>query len=155
MPNEITFKEFFTIIKRAFLEDAIDNIELFDIGMCLVWAIWLFFHPTLFDNGQIYKTLGVLGSEYVWSAGFFFLAALKLYGISIDRYRTRKMIAFIVTMVWLFVMFTFIQDNSGALLVALTGYFAVVSAWEYFRHGRMVRLRERARSIVKSDLNNV
>lgn len=152
MQEQITLREFITKLRKIIWEDDFDIVEVIGIFNCLLWATWFFTHPTLFDKGQIYRTLGVLGNEYVWAAGYYFLATLKLYGIYIDRYRVRKWIAFMTTMVWLFVLATFVQENSTALLVAITAEIAVISAWEYLRHSRRQDNREIAKEIVKQDL---
>lgn len=155
MKERETLSQFIGKIRKILLDDDYDNVEIFGIGNCFIWACWFITHPQLFVLGKIYTTLGVLGNVYVWSAGFFFLATLKLYGLHVDRYLVRQWIALLATMVWIFVFATFILENSAALLVAITGYIVLISAWEFFRHSRHHEVRDAARQVLKEDLEKI
>lgn len=142
-----TFKEFIKIIRDIFFESSLDLTELIGVINCFFCAFWMFFHPTLFAQGSVYRSIGLLGDENVWGSLFFALGSAKLFCIYIDKYRARKWVALFSFFLWLFLLITFFLDNPNALILVFIFQFLLIGIIEYLRHREhaIIRLESRKR----------
>lgn len=143
--------KFIKNILRILLEDEIDMVELFGAMNSMGWGLWFIFHPQLFDNATgVYAVIGSFGNELAWGLLLLGLGLSRLIGVSLDRYKIRKMVAMAATVVWSFMAVTFFRQNSQAIIVFITAENAVLAGWEYIRHARKVRIRQEIREEIGS-----
>lgn len=130
---------------RILWEDNFDILELLGSINLFGWGMWLITHPTLFETFSAYKMLAQMGNEMMWGSLMFLIAFFKFIGVAADRYRIRKMVAMVATVLWIFLSVTFIQSSPQAILVFITAEIGVFSAWEYLRHSKRARIRAEIR----------
>lgn len=146
----MTMKQVWGNLKRIIWEDNFDVVELFGSVNSFGWGLWFIFHPGLFESSQIFNVLAKFANEEVWGTALFILGVARLIGVALDRYRLRRTVAMIGTVLWAFVCAGFYQQNPGAIIVFITAENTLLSAWEYMRHARKARIRKDVREEIHS-----
>lgn len=142
-------------IRRILFEDSIDIVELFGSINSLGWGMWLILHPQLFHTSTIYAVLAKFGSPQMWGLILLALGFARFVGVSLDRYRLRKTVAMLGTILWAFICASFYQQNPNAIIVFITAENTILSAWEYLRHSRRARIRKEVREEIHSTQTHV
>lgn len=143
-------------LKRIVWEDNFDVVEFFGSINSFGWGLWFIFHPQLFDTGAIvYAILARFGNEYMWGSILVAVGISRLFGLVLDRYRTRKAVAMIGTILWAFICVGFYQQNPQAIVVFITAENTLLSAWEYIRHSRRARIRKEIREEIHSERTKI
>lgn len=142
-------------LRRILFEDKIDIVELFGSINSFGWGLWLIAHPGLFEQGTVWLVLSKFGNEYVWGALLISLGFARFVGVALDRYRLRKTVAMLGTVLWAFICASFYQQNPQAVIVFITAENTILSAWEYLRHARRVRIRKEVREEIQSTQTHV
>lgn len=137
-------------IKRMLFEDNFDVVELFGSINSFGWGLWLIFHPQLFESSHVFNMLSSFATEAVWGTLLITLGLARFVGVALDRYRLRKGVAMAGTILWAFICAGFYQQNPGAVIVFITAENTILSAWEYLRHARRVRIRKEVREEIRS-----
>lgn len=137
-------------LRRILFEDNFDVVELFGSINSFGWGMWFITHPNLFEQGTVYGVLATFANEATWGALLVLLGTGRLIGVALDRYRLRKAVAMIGTVLWAFVCAGFYQQNPNAIVVFVTAQNTLLSMWEYLRHSRRVRIRKEVREEIRS-----
>ena len=148
-------KKIMNNLRRILFEDNIDIVEFFGSINSFGWGLWLIFHPGLFEQGTVWVVLSKFGNEYMWGVLLITLGFARFVGVALDRYRLRKTVAMLGTLLWAFICAGFYQQNPNAVIVFITAENTILSAWEYLRHARRARIRKEVREEIQSTQNHV
>lgn len=137
-------------LRRIIWEDSVDSVEFFGSMNSFGWGLWFMIHPNLFSS-PIYAILARFGNEYFWGSILIAVGFARLIGVALDRYRLRRTIAMVGTILWAFMCVGFYQQNPHAIIVFITGENTLLSAWEYIRHSRKAQIRKEIREEINSE----
>jgi hypothetical protein len=104
-------------------------IETALIASAMWWAFILMVPLETFDSSTSYDAMANIASEEVWSAVFFVVAVLNIYGMIFERKIVRQIALVLSNGLWVFVSAMFAISN---LATTGTGIYFIVACLNAF-----------------------
>lgn len=129
------------LVKRVlrWIKNVLDNIKAIEVALiaALLWWSFILAMPIdTFHTGLDYKAMKDIASEEVWSAFFFLIAVLNIYGILSERFKLHVFSLCVQAGVWFFVSAMFAMSSLAStgtgiyFIVALLNSFVVYKVGE-------------------------
>lgn len=125
--------KYLKLVTRLF--DQVKPIETALIACAMWWAFILIIPLNTFEGGRAYDAMAGIASEEVWSAAFFVVACLNIYGMIFERKMVRQIALVASSGLWVFVSAMFAISDLATTGTGIYFIVACLNAYVVYKVG--------------------